>query len=83
MTTSNALQAENLQLIKEGDVLTSEIQRLNIQWKTVRHENETVKYTVKEVSVLNNSLLNLHPHEQSLLIGNYPSIKFNLVPSEF
>ena len=55
MTTSNALQAENLQLIKEGDVLTSEIQRLNIQWKTVRHENETVKYTVKEVSVLKNN----------------------------
>ena len=23
--------------------------RLNIQWKTVRHENETVKFTVKEV----------------------------------
>ena len=55
LTTGDALQAENLQLIKEGDVLTSEIQRLNIQWKTVRHENETVKYTVKEVSVLKNN----------------------------
>lgn len=51
-----ALKAENLQLIKEGDVLTSEIQRLNVQWKTVRHENETVKYTVKEVMKENEEL---------------------------
>ena len=30
--------------------------RLNIQWKTVRHENETVKYTVKEVMKENEDL---------------------------
>lgn len=51
-----ALKAENLQLIKEGDVLTQEIQRLNVQWKTVRHENETVKYTVKQVMKENEEL---------------------------
>jgi len=51
-----ALKAENMQLVKEGEVLTNEIQRLNIQWKTVRHENETVKYTVKEVMKENEDL---------------------------